>query len=67
MPQEAIRHPKRGRTHRVNPDWQKYYWHEMTQCGLHTTNMTERIDVETTDKADRCKRCWPETAAGVRI
>ncbi len=57
MPQEAIRNPKRGLAHRAAAE----HWRSnQTRCGLSTRYMADRVDVETTDKADRCKRCWPE-------
>ncbi len=57
--QPVIRHPRSGRVHRIRPDWRDHYRSEHTQCGLPTTNMTERLHVQTVDEADRCKRCWP--------
>lgn len=60
----VIRSPKRGRAHRVAPDWEKWYWSERTCCGLPTLNMTERIPVETTAPEDRCVRCWPQAIEG---
>ena len=64
MSETAIRHPKRGKAHK-DSGWRGHAWGEgfpITVCQREGRHMTERIDVSRTDPADRCKRCWPETA-----
>lgn len=55
----AIRHPKRGQAHRQFSHW------ATTSCMRDSARgaalfetLTERLPVEHTDPADRCKRCW---------
>ncbi len=70
MAETAIRHPKRGQAHRPN-SWRTegrgMPWESEritgTACGFGDGGtvraMTERIDIDRVDPADRCKRCWP--------
>jgi hypothetical protein len=63
-PKWAVRHPKRGKAHRLTTDAYSSTLHpNSTVCGRWGRDMTERIDVARTDPSDRCTRCWTEATS----
>lgn len=51
---DCIRHPTRGKAHRLTGEDGNH-----TACGRWTRGMTEFILVERTAPEDRCRACWP--------
>ena len=71
MTATAIRHPKRGKAHRVLRDIHatalmrdeatgKFYSDASTVCRRLARHLTQRVPLDTVPTDQRCKRCWPE-------